>query len=113
MDFQNLPKNLKSFRTRMGLTQEDIANYLNINREEVSYFETGSREVPFDLIPKLANLFGIDEYDLFEDDSDINNLNIAFAFRADEISSRDLDAIASFKKIALNYKKMKQKLEGE
>lgn len=97
----------------MGLKQEDIADYLNVTREQVSYYETGSREVPFEMIPKLANLFGVDEYDLFEDDSDINNLNIAFAFRADEISGMDLDAIASFKKIALNYKKMKLKLEGE
>lgn len=105
-----LSKNLKDFRVKLGLTQDQIADYLEISREEVSYYETNRRNVPMDLIPKYAKLFGVDEYDLYEEDSAINNLNIAFAFRANEISPIDLKVIADFKKIALNYLKIKNVL---
>lgn len=105
-----LSKNLKDFRVKLGLTQDQIADYLEISREEVSYYETNRRNVPMNLIPKYAKLFGVDEYDLYEEDSAINNLNIAFAFRANEISSNDLKVIADFKKIALNYLKIKSVL---
>lgn len=105
-----LSKNLKDFRVKLGLTQEQIADYLEISREEVSYYETSRRNVPVELIPKYAKLFGVDEYDLYEEDSAINNLNLAFAFRANEISSNDLKVIADFKKIALNYLKIKNVL---
>lgn len=105
-----LSKNLKDFRVKLGLTQDQIADYLEISREEVSYYETNRRNVPLVLIPKYAKLFGVDEYDLYEEDSVINNLNIAFAFRANEISSNDLKVIADFKKIALNYLKIKSVL---
>jgi len=106
----NLAKNIKEFRIKLGLTQDGLAGYLNVSREEVSYFENGKRIVPAALIPKLASLFGVDEYDLFEEDSALSNLNIAFAFRANEISADDLSAIAGFKKIALNYLKIKKLL---
>lgn len=102
-----LAKNLKNFRTKLGFTQEQLARYLGITREEVSYYENNSRSVPLDLIPKYANLFGVDEYDLYETDSSINKLNLAFAFRANEISPNDLEIIANFRKIALNYLKIK------
>jgi transcriptional regulator with XRE-family HTH domain len=105
-----LSKNLKDFRVKLGLTQDQIADYLEISREEVSYYETNRRNVPMDLISKYAKLFGVDEYDLYEEDSAINNLNIAFAFRANQIASNDLKVIADFKKIALNYLKIKSVL---
>ncbi len=106
-----LAKNIKEFRLRMGLNQDELADYLNVTREEISYFENGKRKVPVLFIPKLANLFGIDEYDLLEQDNAVVNLNLAFAFRANEISPDDLKVIADFKKIALNYLKIKKVLQ--
>lgn len=105
-----LAKNLKDFRVKLDLTQNQLADYLGTSREEVSYYENNHRSVPMDLISKYANLFGVDEYDLYEEDSAISNLNIAFAFRANEISPNDLKAIAGFRKIALNYLKIKKAL---
>lgn len=105
-----LAKNIKDFRVRLNLTQDKLAEYLGVTRGEINYFENEKRTVPSVLIPKLANLFGVDEYDLYEDDDAINNLNIAFAFRASNISSEDLNTIGNFKKIALNYLKIKNVL---
>jgi len=106
-----LANNIKEFRNRLGLTQDQLAEYLGVSRVEMNYYENGKRDTPKEIIPKLADLFGVDEFDLYEEDDAVNNLNIAFAFRANEISSEDLNVIAGFKKIALNYLKIKKVLQ--
>lgn len=103
-----LANNIKAFRAKIGLTQEELASFLTISREEVNYYENAKRDVPQSLIANLANLFGVDEYDLFEEDDAVSKANIAFAFRASEINNNDLNTIASFKKIALNYLKIQK-----
>ena len=102
-----LAKNIRDFRKKIGLKQEDLAGYLDISRAEMNYYENANRAIPQHLIPRLADLFGVDEYDLSEEDEAANKANIAFAFRAAEINPEDLNSIAAFKKIALNYLKIR------
>jgi transcriptional regulator with XRE-family HTH domain len=104
-------QNIKFLRERMGLTQEALAQYLGIAREQVGYYEIGQRTIPSGHLSKLANLFCMDEYDFYEEDLQQRNINIAFAFRADELQPQDLESIARFKKIVRNYLGMK-KLAG-
>lgn len=99
--------NIRRFRERIGLTQEALAQYLNISREEVSYYETGKRQLPTRLVSEAAKLFGVDPYALFEDNPEIAAAGTALAFRAEELSPEDLRQIADFRKIVLNYLKMK------
>jgi transcriptional regulator with XRE-family HTH domain len=101
-------QNIKLLRTELGLTQEAIAQYLNITRELVSMYETGARSVPSIHLSKLANLFCMNEYDFYETDPNIKKTNIAFAFRADHLEPMDLESIARFKKIVRNYINMKE-----
>ena len=99
--------NIQAFREKMGLTQEDLATYLGLNnRETISYYENEERAVPIEHLDKLANLFGIESYDLLEGDLESLQAEIAFAFRADEIKSEDLVHIAFCRKIVKNYLKM-------
>lgn len=105
-----LSNNIKNFRKKLALSQEKLAEYIGISREEFNYYENGKREIPHNLVPKLANLFGVDEYDLYEKDDCINETNMAFAFRAGELENEDLCSIASFKKIALNYLMLKNQI---
>lgn len=95
--------NIRLYRERMGLNQSDLASYLEVQREVISYYETGTREVPIDQLLKLSTLFGIELYDLLEEDAEISKANAAFAFRADELGQSDLEQIASFRKIVRNY----------
>jgi transcriptional regulator with XRE-family HTH domain len=106
-------ENIKNFREKLGLTQEVLAGYLGINREEVSYYENGKRPVPTDIISKVAKLFGLDEYDLFETDSEAREAKVALAFRAESLLPEDLVHIADFRKIVLNYLNMKKALSHE
>jgi len=108
-----LGKNIKVFRSEMGLSQQQIADYLGISRVEVSYYETGSRTAPTELISKLAGLFGVTEYELLEESPEHNKVKMALAFRTDKLKGEDLQAIAGFKKIVMNYLQMKKKLANE
>ena len=99
--------NIKAHRKRMGLRQEDIAEYLGVKREMISYYEIGSRAVPLENLNKLADLFGIDLSDLMEENPDLQKANVAFAFRANEVNSEDMRIIAEFGKIVKNYIKLR------
>ncbi len=110
---QIIGKNIKYFREKLGLNQDDLASYLAVSREEVSYFENAKRPIPTNLISKSASLFGIDEFDLYEEDQELISANVAFAFRADFLQIEDIQQIADFRKIVLNYLNMKKVMSYE
>ncbi|WP_304065250.1 helix-turn-helix domain-containing protein [Pedobacter glucosidilyticus] len=98
-----LSKNIVAFRKHMGLTQDALAQFLGVQREMISYFESGSREPSAEILLKLADLFGCDLEDLLEDNPEAINTCLAFAFRAEDLAVEDLATIAEFKKIVKNY----------
>lgn len=100
--------NISALRSKLALTQQQIADYLGIKRENISYYETGNREIPVEHLEKLADLFGVELYDLLESDLTNQKANLAFAFRAEQIDEKDLENISRFKKIVKNYIKMKE-----
>lgn len=100
--------NIKTLRGKIGLTQENLAQYLGTSREQVGFYEIGQRAVPSTQLSKLANLFCMNEYDFYEEDLQSRSINLAFAFRADELQEQDLQSIAQFKKIVHNYLSMKK-----
>ncbi|GAB1447500.1 MAG: helix-turn-helix domain-containing protein [Bacteroidetes bacterium] len=99
-------RNIRLFRERMGISQDELASYLGVNRVMVSYYETGEREAPVEVLNRLADLFGIDLADLLEENASHVKANLAFAFRAESFSENDLKSIANFKKIVKNYLKI-------
>lgn len=105
---QVIGQNIKMLRTRIGLTQDDLARYLKTSREQVAYYENGSRGISTAHLGKLADLFCVNEYDFFEENSTNREINVAFAFRADALQPADLEKVAKFKKIVRNYLNMKR-----
>jgi transcriptional regulator with XRE-family HTH domain len=106
-----LGKNLKVWRDKLGFSQEKIAEYLGISRENISYYENGEREIPVKYLEKISELFGIEPDLLFEEDISAQEAEMAFAFRNDEtLSVESLESIAKFKKIVRNYLMMESKL---
>lgn len=99
-------KILKQFRDRMGLTQAVVADFLGIKRELLSYYENDTREAPIDVLERLAHLYGIELADFFEENENLMQANIAFAFRAENLDEEDLAQIASFRKIIKNHFKL-------
>jgi transcriptional regulator with XRE-family HTH domain len=95
--------NISNFRKRLNLTQQQVADFLKIDRVLISYYENGERTAPIDILNKMANLFCIDISLLLEEDKEISEVNSAFAFRADSITLNDLNEISVFNKIIKNY----------
>lgn len=97
---------LSLLRGKSGYTQSAVADYLNIKRVMLSYYETGMREAPFDILEKLSVLYGVDLECLLDDNQEISSACLAFAMRAGDLDQSDLHAISRFKEIVMNYLKI-------
>ena len=97
---------IKLYREKNCLSQQTVADYLNIKREALSYYENNERDAPLEILEKLADLYGADLTDFFETNPDLIQTNIAFAFRAEMIEEKDFIQLASFRKAVKNYFKI-------
>ena len=55
----NIHQNLKSCRTRLGITQEQVAEQLHTTRQTVSNYETGRSQPDLDTLVRLAGLYQV------------------------------------------------------
>ncbi len=106
-------KNLKSLREANSFTQRQVADFLGIKRSAYSNYESGDREMPLDALERVASLYGCEPSDLISDDESILESMLVCAFRVDDMDTSDLEEIASFKSIVMNYLKMNRLLENE
>lgn len=93
-------------REASGFTQEQVAQFLGIGRSAYSNYETGDRELPLEVMERLADLYGCDMYLLYEEDADVVKNMLTTAFRVDNLSADDMKQIAGFKAVVKNYLKM-------
>lgn len=100
--------NLKKYRDSHGLSQDQIASILGVDRSTISLYESGKREIPLAQLEKFTDLFAIELEDILEENAEKRNVNFAFAFRADSILEEDLCSIAEFQRIVKNYLKLKE-----
>ncbi|MFN3999061.1 helix-turn-helix domain-containing protein [Algoriphagus sp.] len=109
---QVIGKNIQALRKKQGFAHDQIAEYLDITPKELSDFENGRRHIPTFLMSLLANLYGVDKYDFYEETLEIESVIPDLDFRVDTIEASDLKQLASFKKIIRNYLEMSALLEG-
>ena len=60
MDLQKIGSFLKELRKEKELTQEQLAETLNVSRRTVSRWETGSNMPDLDLLMEMADLYQVD-----------------------------------------------------
>ena len=48
---------IRDLREDRDLTQQQVANYLNIKQNTYSQYETGSRQIPVEVLIALAELY--------------------------------------------------------
>ena len=102
---------LKQLRKESKITQEQLAQYLNVDQSMITKLENGTRSLNATLIEKLCNLFGCSEGYLMGKDEVYIPLN--FAFRSNGIQAEDLEGIAAVNKIAMNIRYMNEMLGEE
>ena len=104
-------QNLCKLRKVNNFTQEQVAEYLGINRSTYSNYELGEREMPFELLERMADLLGCDLTVLMEEDETVVDEMMICSFRVNDLSADDLEQIATFKRIVKNYVKMNELLQ--
>jgi transcriptional regulator with XRE-family HTH domain len=67
--------NLQKLRiNNTKLSQKDIADYLNVDRNTVAAWENGKTDIKSEYIPKIAELLNIEIKDLFEKNLSIGKI---------------------------------------
>lgn len=101
---------IKSYRKQSGFSQESLARFLGVDQTLISKVENGERALSVEALEKLAALFGV-EISAFEQ-PDAPAPSMKFAFRANELSNEDMEALCAIHRIALNSQLMARLLDG-
>lgn len=56
----NFANVFKKLRAQSGLTQQEMADKLNISRSSIGMYENGEREPSFELLETIADYFNVD-----------------------------------------------------
>lgn len=88
-----LSKNLKIFRKRKGLTQENVAEALNIVRQTISKWEKGISVPDADMLIRLAEVLDVSVSELIgsdvADEKNEDMIAVELARVADQLASRN------------------------
>lgn len=95
--------NLGMLRKKNGFTQQQVADYLSINRSTYTKYETGVSEPSIITIRKLAELFSVDANTLIEDIQD-PHLAEESSYHYN-LTKNERDIIAYYRKLDDNEKK--------
>lgn len=97
----NIGKTIKRLRREQNMTQEKLADFLNISPQAVSRWENGLAMPELTLVPIIANLFGVSTDLLFGlDSSDINaaiDVIVSKANDCESKSDKNAESIAALK----------------
>ena len=82
----DIGKKIKELRKKKDMTQERLAEYLNVSFQAVSKWETGAASPDLSMIVPLARLLGVSTDELFglvsaEEDSHLKELVGLMIFR--------------------------------
>jgi len=111
LTYEKIGQRLKEARKASGFTQEQVAKYLDLKRENVSYYETGTRQIDTITLNRLAELYGYSLMYFLSHDSVVEEGNVATAFRANGLSDEDLKVVTWVRKFAQNLDGLSELLE--
>ena len=103
-------KRLKELR-KGKLTQEQLAQYLEVDQTFITKLENGTRSFNSGIIDKICALFGCTEEYLLGESEGYVPLN--FAFRSNNVEAKDLESIAAINKIVMNIREMNKMMGDE
>jgi transcriptional regulator with XRE-family HTH domain len=78
---------IKSKREEKGLSQDQLAQRLDVTKSTISSYETGQRRPTIDRVKILASVLEVDQSDLL--DVDVPNDSLNLALRAEGIVNGD------------------------
>ena len=110
MASNSMAKNLRVLRVRFDYSQAEVSSYLNISQPAYQKYESGLTEVSMEALEKLAQLYGVDEYEIMEGNVEQMQMAGIFAFRRNGIEG-NLEDVSHFQQIVKNYLMICNELE--
>lgn len=110
-------ENLRKIREEKGYTQNDVADILNIKRQQYQLYESGKREIPIIFVKKLATIYKVSVDYLLEctgdlEDNEIHDSDLdEYSFR--KLTERLADAYEEAEELNENYKRIQTKFNRE
>ncbi len=74
----NIGAKIKALRKKRGITQERLAEYLNISAQAVSKWENGTALPDISYVPKLVSFFGVSADELFSLNKNMTDKRILY-----------------------------------
>ncbi len=102
-----LGEKLQQARKVAGLTQTQVEEVVGLNQVQLSYYETGKREISITLLEKLATLYGYST-DYFMNNTTNQTQDFQIAFRAEELTTEDIEVVNWAKSFVGNLFEMNQ-----
>ena len=94
INFKAIGQRIKRERKMNGLTQEKLAEMLEISTEHLSRIETGSYRPSLLLIEKISEIFNIDESELMFGSSDDKRASKELIDKIDTLSYKKKSAVS-------------------
>ena len=76
-------RRIRDMREDNDMTQKEVSDYLGMKQSQYSRYERGHRDIPTDVLIKLAFLF--DKFYIISDMNEVNFLFILFIFISKKI----------------------------
>jgi len=97
----DLARRLREARNKAGITQKQVARFLDTTDVQVSYWENGRRPVDLAALKRLADLYGYSVSWFLNQGRQVPEA-IQIAFRAGEPSDADLEVISWARRFVRN-----------
>lgn len=103
VNYEKIGIKLRKAREYLNLTQEQVANILNVGRDAIIRIEKGTRKVSAEELSNFSRLYKITMDEIMNDESYTYNER-AFARGFDKLSLKDQKEILDLIKLKNDYK---------
>lgn len=95
LNYKKIGERLRKLRKYIGLSQEQVAEILNVGRDAILRIEKGERKIDLQELINFSKLYNITIDELTMDEQTTNANEIAFARGFKELSEKDQKEIIS------------------
>ena len=106
-----LGKRIRLFRTRKGLKQKDLTDFLNLSKNAFTNWNNGNNNSYMKHLPKIAEFLGVSVDYLVGKEEQSDNEKLAFALYG--TSEIDEEILNDVRKYALIARKMREENKKE
>lgn len=95
LNYKKIGERLRKLRKYFGLTQEQVADILNLGRDAILRIEKGERKIDLQELMNFSKLYNVTIDEITMDEQTINTNEIVFARGFKELSEKDQKEIIS------------------